>query len=107
MCVAHTATILLLVEMSDTRRAANHHLIMAQIERDKIMDWKKQYAKLVIALENGMYIFDNSGSFWYYDGEKIRLALADTEHPKDALENGYYCKNFEDGLSVLKDGGYL
>lgn len=71
------------------------------------MNWQKQYAKLVNALENEMYVFDNSGMFWYFDGKKIRLALADVDSPKDAEENGYYADNFEDALRVLKDGGYI
>ena len=71
------------------------------------MDWKKQYAKLVNALENEMYTFDKSGMFWYYDGEKIRLALADVEAPKDARENGYYAESFQDGMKILLEGGYL
>ena len=71
------------------------------------MNWQQQYAKLVNALENEMFVFDNSGMFWYFDGEKIRLALADIEAPKDAKENGYYCNNFQEGLKVLADGGYI
>ena len=71
------------------------------------MKWQEQYAKLVNALENDMFVFDDLGNFWYFDGKKIRLALADVESPKDAEENGYYCDNFQQGLKVLKDGGYI
>lgn len=71
------------------------------------MNWQQQYAKLVSALENEMYVFDDNGEFWYFDGEKIRLALADVDSPKDATENGYFADDFEDALKVLKDGGYI
>ncbi len=93
--------------VNDILRAAEVETVCYLIEREKIMDWKAQYAKLVNALENEMFVLDNTGSFWYYDGEKIRFALADVEEPKDAKENGYFCDDFNDGLKVLKEGGYI
>lgn len=93
--------------MTDILRSARHHEVMAIIEREKTMDWKAQYAKLINALENEMFVLDNTGSFWYYDGEKIRLALADVEEPNDAKENGYFCDSFDEGLKVLIEGGYI
>ena len=72
-----------------------------------VMNWKEQYAKLVSAMENEQYIYDDNGCFWYFDGERIRLALADVEAPNDAMENGYYAENFQDGIRALREGGYI
>lgn len=96
-----------MAQSSDITRALEIDFVLWTIEREKAMDWKLQYAKLVNALENEMFVLDNTGSFWYYDGEKIRLALADVEEPKDAKENGYFCDSFDEGLKVLIEGGYI
>lgn len=55
---------------------------------------------------NAIYIRDDLGHAWYFDGEKIRLQLADLD-PEFKEENGYYCAGWEDGIRILNEFGYI
>lgn len=58
---------------------------------------------------SSIYVRDDLGHAWYYDGEKIRLVLADLEakDPKEFEENGYYCDSLEEGIYLLNEFGYI
>ena len=58
--------------------------------------------------ETILYIRDDLGHAWYFDGDKIRLVLADldTEGNFDE-ENGYPCDSLVHGIQLLNDMGYI
>lgn len=59
--------------------------------------------------ETKLYIRDDLGHAWYFDGEKIRLVLADLEaqDAEELEENGYYCDSLVHGIQMLNDMGYI
>lgn len=56
-----------------------------------------------------LYIRDDLGHAWYFDGKRIRLVLADLEleGTDEFDENGYDCDSLEDGIRILNEGGYI
>ena len=49
-----------------------------------------------------IYIRDDCGHAWYFDGERIRCVLAD-----DTAGNGYHCDSLEDGIRLLNENGHI
>lgn len=61
---------------------------------------------LLEAIENDMIVRDDNGMAWYWGKGRIRLVAAEIDG-FDVKENGYHCSNFEEGVGLLKECGYI
>ena len=53
-----------------------------------------------------LYIRDDLGHAWYFDGTRIKMRLEDLA-PELVTDNGYDCKSLEDGIRILNEEGYI
>lgn len=51
-----------------------------------------------------LYIRDDLGYAWSFDGNRIFLVSAEREL---AEQNGYYCNSWEEGIAILNRDGYI
>ncbi len=49
-----------------------------------------------------IYIRDDKGHAWYFDGWRIRCVISE-----DEPDNGYPCFTLEDGIKILNENGYI
>ena len=62
-----------------------------------------------------IYIRDDLGMAWSFDGERVYSILAElemAEHGRDtsdgqARNNGYPCHDWEEALEILNEAGYI
>lgn len=67
----------------------------------------KHARELLEAIENEMIISDDEGMKWYFGGRRIRLVSAEIEGEVEIEENGYVCENFDAGVKLLREYGYI
>ena len=67
-----------------------------------------EYEKsLLLAIMNYWIVRDELGEAWYFGHGAIRLASAEWEIPTEIADNGYGCLNFESGVELLREYGYI
>lgn len=56
-----------------------------------------------------VYIRDDLGMAWSFDGERVYNILAEMEmqESEDAEQNGYPCESWDEAIQMLNEYGYI
>lgn len=56
-----------------------------------------------------LYIRDDLGHAWAFDGERVYCVAAELEMAEtgETQDNGYPCDSWEEAVEILNDGGYI